>query len=137
MTERAFVPASQGDLVRVIKNGHPYLDELVEIEDFVSAEESDDGEAFYWASGGGGVNNIHDLTDGDFVPAYTAAEARARKPPTVSDVANSLHLTGDHDVFNCNETEVIDNIVTCYGETPDGLCIVVKLKVTDVQQVDW
>ena len=123
--------ATTGTLVRVLKTG-----QAVTVEDFVSAEESEDGIPFYWASSDHGMNDVI-LFDGDFEVKLTAAQARARRPPSPEQVVRALSFIGDHGTFDCDETEPDGASLLCFGRTPDGLRIAVELTVTNVYEVDF
>lgn len=124
-----------GTLVRITAE-HRHKGHLVTIEDFVSVEESEEDEPFYWASSQQGVNDVV-LREGDFVVAYTAAEAAARKPPTASRIADRLSVLGDHEVVEVDESQVQGDTVICFGVTPDGLRISFVMTISQVTEVDF
>lgn len=134
-------PYPEGTLVRVLP--HDPLDwdkarvesEFI-VEDYVSAEEADDGIAFYWGSNNGGMNNVTCPASAVQL-VKTAAEMAARRPPTPEAVARHLNAMGDHEVFDVDETEPDGNSVLLVGTTPDGLRIVVRLVVAEVYEVDY
>ncbi len=132
-----FLPITEGALGRLVSgtgNGLRVGDEF-EVEDYVAAESAEDGVAFYWVSAWGGFCNVAAPAD-CVVQVKSAAEMRARRPPSLEDVARELDLLGDHGTFESDETEVEGAIVMVYGVTPDGLRLRVKVQVVDVEMVD-
>lgn len=110
--------------------------EQFEVEDYVSAEDAEDGVAFYYGSNHGGFNNVV-AAAGPVELVMTAEAMRARKVPTCAEVARGLSLTGYHEVFDADESEPDGDVVNVYGATPDGLRVAVTLHVVRVEQVDW
>lgn len=132
-------PLAEGTLVRVVNFAEGFEARVgteFEVEDYVSAEEAEDGVAFYWGSNNGGSNNVTAAAAGLEV-VRTAEEMRARTIPTCEEVARGLNLLGDHDVFDADEIEPEGAHVILYGSTPDGLRVAVDVKVCGVTRVDW
>lgn len=127
-----------GAMVRV-KGEHLHSGRLVTIEDYVSAEDSEDGKPFYWASSQQGVNDVV-LNVDDFDEAYSSAEVRARRPPTLARLAKALssEVHGDwSDLVEIDETNVDEATIVCFGSTQDGLRLMIRLRVSSVQVVDF
>lgn len=108
-----------------------------EVEDYVTAEEAEDGVAFYYGSNDGGYNNVDCPAAEVLEVIRTAEEQRNRKVPTPEEIARHLDVLRDHDLFDCDETEPDGTAVQCYGVTPDGLRVAVRLRVEAVDRVDW
>ncbi len=130
-------PMVEGALARLVSGAGDGLrigDEF-EIEDYVAAERAEDGVAFYWGSAWGGSGNV--TAPADCVgQVKSAAEMRARRPPSPERVARGLDLLGDQGSFESNETEVEGASVMVYGVTPDGLYLRVEVQVVGVELVD-
>jgi hypothetical protein len=93
-----------------------------EVEDYVSAEESEDGKAFYWGNAEGGGNNIC-VAAADVEQAKSAEEMAARVLPGAKellDFAVSALLTG-RDEIEVTETSRSGGVIEGYGKTEDGL----------------
>lgn len=131
MTSVIAHPLPEGTLVRSAGRTYDWT-----VEDHVTAEEAEDGIAFYWGSSPNGVNDV--LAPEALVTEVirTAQEMRDRKPPTSEQIVRGLDLLGDHDVFDCDETEPDGTALLLYGKTPDGLRLSVRIEVTSVEVVD-
>jgi hypothetical protein len=123
-------------VVRFVEGFEARVGTEFEVEDYVTAEQAEDGVAFYWGSRHGGINNVTAAASSIEV-VRTAEQMRARRVPTCEEVARGLSLLGDHDTFDCDETEPDGSLVTCYGATPDGLRVAVEVRVVGVTWVDW
>lgn len=114
--------------------------DLVEIECYVSAEESEDGIAFYWASSNG-TGNVNDVCiDADAVEiAKTADQMSARRIPSVEELRAYLGsaLLGDTDTFNVTETDRDGNGVEIAGKTNDGLRFAATIQITSIYEADF
>jgi len=120
---------------RTYPKGHEF-----EVTDYVSAEESEDGVAFYWGNSGGGFGNVA-------VPAslveqvLTAEEMRNRTPPSLAALTRVLHsLSGQDGVgFTLDEVDGHghpDGTVDVYGETSNGLRFGFTVTISNVQITD-
>lgn len=109
------------------------------VEDYVSAEQAEDGMAFYWGSSGGGCNNVA-VPACSVEVAMTAEAMAARKLPSKAEFAQEISgdLCGlDGDLVTTDETEVDANQVMVYGETHEGLRFAARVVVVEVEHADF
>jgi hypothetical protein len=109
---------------------------FITIEDYVSAEEAEDGKPFYWANSPHGFNDVT-LEPHEFEVVMTAEQAKARKPPTVEEVAAALASSAldSYDDFEITESYRESGGFEVGGETHDGLRFEAEIKVVWVQEV--
>lgn len=136
----ATAPYPEGTLLRVtgyVEGFDARVGTQFEVEDYVSAEDAEDGVAFYWGSTNGNLNNVTAAASAVEL-VKTAEQMRDRSVPTPTAMAHALGLSllGDHGLLEADETEVDDDCVLIYGETPDGLRAEVRVKVVSVYRVD-
>lgn len=115
--------------------------ELIEIEDYVSAEDAEDGVPFYWASTHG-TGNMNDVTvNADNVELVkTAEQMNARRIPTVTQLRNFLgsELLADGEGFQVTETDHDgENGVEIAGRTDDGLRFAATIQITTIYEADF
>lgn len=134
MSETPILGLEPGTLVRFTQDVHDVSSGrtiregwIAEVEDFVSAEESDwDGKPFYWGVRGDGVSSVCFPAD-CFEVTMTAAEASAREVPSLQDIrrliAHALCGSEGHGVKMIDEAETYGSgpEVTLYGEADNGL----------------
>lgn len=141
-------PLAEGALARLTRDLEPMSQHerrqraglLFRIEDYVTAEQSEDGVAFYWGSSNTGINDV--CVPADAVEqVMTPQQARARRPPGLPSLLRYLGsaLLDDGDDFKIHETnqrEEHDRSVTAYGTTDDGIRFAVVVAVESVMEVD-
>lgn len=114
--------------------------DLIEIEDYVSAEEAEYGVAFYWASSHG-TGNMNDVcVEADHVELVkTPEEMNARRIPTMEELRAFLgsELLGDAPTFDVTETDHDGNGVEIAGTTRDGLRFVATIQITSIYEADF
>jgi len=118
-----------------------HLGQLIEIEDYVSAEEADDGIPFYWASTHG-TGNMNDVSvNADCVELVkTAAQMNARRIPTVTEIHDFLGsaLLSNGEGFSVTETDRDgENGVEIAGRTEDGLRFAATIRITSLYEADF
>lgn len=104
-------PHSQGTLVRLIRDSdfagaHQRQGLEIEVEEFVTAEEAEDGTAFYWGSARGGMNNVV-FRHEDVEVVRTASQQANREAPSreaLLRAVGSMIITGDSDGIRVTET---------------------------------
>lgn len=113
---------------------------LIEIEDFVSAEEAEDGIAFYWASshGTGNMNDICVAAE-HLEVVKTAEQMSARRIPTMEELRDFLGsaLLGNGDTFDITETDRDGAGVEIAGKTRDGLRFAATIQITTIYEADF
>lgn len=140
MSETA-APLAPGTIARATRwtDGGLSKGERFTIDDFVSAEESEDGVAFYNGSARGGFGNVWIEADSVDVE-MTADEARARKVPSLKEVRRFVAgLCGETgETFDIDESDYsgTGNRVSLYGETDDGLRFAITLAVESIEEAD-
>lgn len=114
-----------------------------EVEDYVSAEESEDGRAFYWGSADGGGNNVAVLAE--FAEQVMSAEqASQRTIPTRPKLAKEIGAAlvrdgGDRSGFAIFECDGVtgDGVTTeLFGKTDEGLSFGFRVRVEQVWRTD-
>lgn len=112
-----------------------YRGTLFTVEDYVSEEQSEDGEAFYWGSVGDGMGNLT-VSVANCERHLSAEEAATRRIPTLAEATEWLGTTtGDiADMGVVDETfwDVTDGTVEFCGTTEDGLPFAIHAKITGV-----
>lgn len=115
--------------------------QLIEIEDYVSAEEADDGIPFYWASTHGTGNQNDVSVNADCVELVkTAEQMQARRIPTVTEIRDFLSsaLLDDGEGFSVTETDRDgENGVEIAGQTDDGLRFAGTIRITSLFEADF
>lgn len=141
-------PIESGALAKITRdipaddhNPTLHTGQLIEIEDYVSAEEADDGIPFYWASSHG-TGNSHDIcVNADSVEVVkTAEQMNARRIPTVSELRQFLGsaLLDDGEGFRVTETDRDgENGVEIAGQTNDGLRFAATIQITTIYEADF
>lgn len=111
-----------------------------EVEDYIPAEVSEDGRAFYYGSADGGVNNV--TVYADVVEQVMSPEqTRARTVPTIDAIARALgsQMCGvTTDGFVTDETSQEGHgVVLIVGQTTEGLRFAAQVQVLAVAQADF
>lgn len=106
------------------------------VEDYVAAEEAEDGNAFYWGSTNEGFNNVNFFAT-DVEQVKTAEEVAARPLPTPQQLAALLGSgigSFDDDEFELVAADYSDGegLVEFDGLTAEGLPFSFTVQVTDV-----
>lgn len=113
---------------------------LIEIEEYIDAEEAEDGQAFYWASSHG-TGNMNDITvDAAHVElAKTAEQMAARRIPTMEELRDFLGsaLLDEGDTFEVTETDRDGAGVEIAGKTHDGLRFAATIQITSIYEADF
>ena len=113
---------------------------LIEIEEYIDANEAEDGIAFYWASshGTGNVNDICVASE-HVELVKTAEQMTARRIPTMEELRDFLgsELLGDGDTFEVTETDRDGNGVEIAGKTRDGLRFAATIQITSIYEADF
>lgn len=110
------------------------------IEDYVSAEESEDGIPFYYGSRNDGINNVC-VRARDVEQIRTAKEMQSRKVPSAKEILDVVasNMLGDSGGFDIDESykDPDAGVVEFYGETAEGLRFAFTLAVQDIQRSDF
>jgi len=120
---------------RTYPKGHEF-----EVTDYVSAEESEDGVAFYWGNTGGGFGNI--AVPANLVEQAMSAEEMAnRTPPSLATLTGLLHELCGQDGVGYTIDEVDghgqpDGVAQVYGETDHGLRFGFTVTISNVHVTD-
>lgn len=113
---------------------------LIEIEEYIDANEAEDGVAFYWASshGTGNMNDICVAAEHVAV-VKTAEQMNARRIPTMEELRDFLgsELLGDCATFEVTETDRDGNGVEIAGKTRDGLRFAATIQITSIYEADF
>lgn len=113
---------------------------LIEIEDYIDANEAEDGIAFYWASSHG-TGNMNDVTvDARHVEVVrTADQMTARRIPTMEELRDFLGsaLLDEGDTFEVTETDRDGPGVEIAGKTHDGLRFAATIQITSIYEADF
>jgi hypothetical protein len=109
-----------------------------EVEDFVSAEDAEDGVAFYWGNADGGFNNV--TVPADAVELVrTVEQQNARMLPSREELISFLGSTllSDCGFFSINETNRDgEAAMEVFGETAEGLTFGFRLHVSPTWGTD-
>lgn len=117
------------------------MGQLIVIEDYVSAEASEDGTPFYWASshGTGNMNDV--IVYADAVELVkTSEQMNSRRIPTLAEVRNFLGfaLLEVGDGFDISETDYFgEDGVEIAGKTSEGLPFVATIQITSIYEADF
>lgn len=113
---------------------------LIEIEEYIDANEAEDGVAFYWASSHG-TGNMNDITvDARHVElSKTSEQMNARRIPTMEELRGFLgsELLGDSATFEVTETDRGGSGVEIAGKTRDGLRFAATIQITSIYESDF
>lgn len=104
------------------------------IEDYVPADETDDGKAYYVGSADGGGGNIAVYAE-NVTLDLTPQQVADRRPPSAASIVQELDLLGHFDGFRTFEWDSYgkdDGTVHVVAETDDGLPFTFKVSVSDV-----
>lgn len=104
-----------------------------EVEDFVSAQETEDGKAFYWLQRSDGSSVC--VRDGVLEEIRTAKEQRARVLP---DAKELLTLVSDAVIHGDGvyETTLDGASIAVYGRADNGLTYGFRLALTGIWKTD-
>jgi hypothetical protein len=93
-----------------------------EVEDYVSSEEGDLGEAFYRGSAEGGANNVCVLAS-TVEQVKSPEEMAARALPEAKDLLDFIvsALLADRDDIAVDEVSRTGNVIEGFGKVEDGL----------------
>lgn len=115
--------------------------ELIVIEDYVPADEAEDGTAYYEASTHETGNSYDVTVNVEHVELVkTAAQMGARRIPTVTELRDFLgsELLGDGEGFQVTETDRNgENGVEIAGRTDDGLRFAATIQITTIYEADF
>lgn len=125
-------------------DSEPYSKGLrVVLDEYVSAEESDDGHPFYWASTNGGVNNVV-LAAEHVQLVKTPAQLAQTRVPTIDAMKEYLSrvLLDEGEGFEITETDRSDpagdeRTIAIYGRTDDNLPFGVHISVSPPFEADF
>lgn len=109
------------------------------IDDYVPAEESEDGRAFYWGSALGGSGNVAFYAD-VVALEMTRAQVEDRRPPTPAEIIRALRLLDDYDTFETDESDtggMPEGAAEVVGTTSAGLRFAFTVTISDVREVDF
>lgn len=128
-----------GERERRYPKGHEFV-----VEDYVSAEDSEDGVPFYWGSThkSGNMNDV--VVEARHVELVKSeAVMSARTLPSAKAIAEYLGseslggFGGKGFTFNEADYSAGDGTLELYGSTDDGLPVGVTVKVIRIVQVDF
>lgn len=107
------------------------------IEDYASAEESEDGHPFYWVNDNGYGTFPVDAEHVEVVKTVEAMEAR--RIPTMEELRDYLgsELLGDCDTFDITQTDRDGSGVEIAGKTSDGLRFAATIQITSIYETDF
>lgn len=122
---------------RQYRKGHEFI-----IEDYVNAEESDDGVPFYWGSThkSGNINDV--AVSADRVELIkTEAAMNSRTLPSANAIAEylaseALGFGGEDFSFSEGDYSAGDGTLELYGRTTEGLPMSVTVKVIRIVMAD-
>ena len=110
------------------------------IEDYVSAEESEDGIPFYYGSSNDGINNVCVLAR-DVEQVLSVEEVRSRKIPSVKEILDVVasNMLGSSNGIDIDESykDPDAGVVEFYGQTDEGLSFAFTLSVGSIQRSDF
>lgn len=141
-------PLEPGTLAKITRdipaddhNHTLHMGQLIEIADYISAEEADDGVPFYWANSHG-TGNLNDIcANADNVEMVkTVEQMNARRIPTLTELRDFLSsaLLDDGDTFSITDTgRNGENGVEIGGKTNDGLPFVATIQITTIYEADF
>jgi len=108
--------------------------------DYVSAQESENGDPFYWGNFGGGMGNVWFPADAVEL-VRSASEMASRKLPSRKELAQQISSSihgGWGTALTIDETEYEgEGRVLVYGEAENGLRVGFTLTVSDIQETDF
>lgn len=110
---------------------------MLVVDDYIPAEDSDDGVPFYLVSDdGGGFFAGFDIDASKIVQVSSAREAANREVPSKSVVRNEIDWLGCFgDAIDFHESEWNgEDGVTLLGKAENGLDIVVTVKIESVER---
>lgn len=142
-------PLTEGTLARItethvgLDNRNNYKDTTFVVDEFISAEEAEDGVAFYWGSSEYGYGNVA-VEATKVAQVMSADEARARKVPSLAEVtrflAGAAVSYGDGDTFRVDGAEYFDRergVFSVEGKADNGLRFVAQVQVQFVEEQDF
>ena len=115
-------------------------DARFEIESYISAEDSEDGEAFYWVVSLEDGISTYALRATDIEQVMDKAAARARKIPSPVEVMREISssLLGSFDTFSVEEiTRDSAGAAEVYGRTFDGLPFGYRIQIQGTWKTDF
>lgn len=108
------------------------------VEDYVPAEETEDGKAYYIGSSQHGSGDV--IAYPSAVELHmTREQAESRKPPSPTEIVRQLRLLDWHDGFETDESNVAGmppGSIEVYGSADNGLRFRFVVTVSDVQITD-
>lgn len=136
-------PAPEGALVIVTGDfSAPYTLTGVKaiVEEYVPAADSEYGQAFYWLSHDGGLNNL--TAPAEYVSLLKTPDQLAEdRTPSLGEVKRFLgsELLSSGEVFSIDETDPTesDKQLMLYGETHDGFRFGVQVNVEAIFETDF
>lgn len=131
-----------GALARTTDHGYHWDDNYVDgmkfvVEDYVSAEEAEDGVAFYYGSHSDGMNNVTVLEEHAEL-ALSKSQMGQRQLPSKESLqqAFAFELLGSWDEYSISEADHSEpGVIDLLGETEDGLPFSVKVYIGEVHHV--
>ena len=138
MIQRGALARVLRDTPDLVNEGNTFREGLeFEVEDYATAEQSEDGKAFYYGSTGDNYNDVC-VYEEDVEEARSLEEMRARTIPAPSEILNSLSSSfwGSNDGFDINlsTTNTTDNSIEFEGTTKEGLHFGFTFKLTELEQ---
>lgn len=132
---------SIGDEVEVIESITESDNEIragqkMVVEDYVPAEESEDGKAFYWLNHQNGYNNRNRWAlESNLNLVASASEVSKRTVPTIEAIAKSIKIDPWGGDFSWDSIEPCgEGRVGITGRTSDGLEFVTEVQVLYVER---
>lgn len=104
-----------------------------EVEDFVGAQETEDGKAFYWLQRSDGSSVC--VRDGVLEAIRTAKEQRARVLPDAKELLTLVSNTVIHG-DGVYETTLDGTSIAVYGRADNGLTYGFRLALTGIWKTD-
>lgn len=107
------------------------------VEDYIPAEESEDGKAFYYGSTGDNINNVVVAAE-DVIEVRSLEEMRARTIPTPAEVLTEIgsNLMGFCDGFSItgSDTDIENNSVYYEATADNGLDFSFTITLTELER---
>jgi len=142
LTSTTITPIPNGAMARLTRDITSHRDREYRkgqqfiVNDYVPAEEAEDGRAFYWGNINDGMNNIT-VSAEDVEQVMTAEQVNGRRAPSVQAILNSLMSCNGGDGFDVHTAQgnADDRTVTFEGRTDDGLPFGFTIKLIDLGEI--
>ena len=134
----------EGSLVRITSSAAyvetpQYPWPTATINEYIPAEQTEDGKAFYIASAGTDNYNNVDLWPEHLVIEKTVTEMNAREIPSATTILDAIssNLLDSYFGFELSETFASTGEIEVFGETDDGLSFGFTLVISGLDQTSF